>query len=289
MCRALPAAACLTVLAFGLSLAHSATIPPVFDAVSVKPAKGGGMGGRGIRETVGRLTAQNATVRRLIAYAYSLEDYQISGGPAWMNSAFFDMAATAAGPVSREEMRLMLQSLLACRFHLTIHRETREMPIFALVAGETPLKFRERAAGEEDPSVRSEPGKLRFKDVPALASFMSGFVERPVVDSTGLKGEFDISLDLPRPTASNGPGDGDGGSPDIAAAMAEFSQNLIQTVQQQLGLKAEARKGPIGIVVVDHAEKPAGDSKLNPSHRDSNGRRSHGRQQAPEIPFPSLR
>jgi uncharacterized protein (TIGR03435 family) len=242
-----------TCLLLGLAiLTLHAQTPRAFDVATVKLAAGRGAPGRRIREDPARLTTSGVTLRALIEHAYGIENYQLTGGPAWLGSEFYNVEAAVDTPASPTDMRSMLQALLADRFHLVLRREMRDTPVYVLLPAKGGIKPRDRTGAAAQDAVQSQPGRMRFKDLQSLASFMSGFVDRPVLDGSGLKGDYDIVLDVPRPRAAGEAS----GPPDLAAAMAEFSESLRHMVQDQLGLKAESRKQPMEMLVVERAEKP---------------------------------
>jgi uncharacterized protein (TIGR03435 family) len=183
-------------------------------------------------------SARNASLKGLIAEAYQVPADQITGGPTWLDTDAFDIAARAGQPAKPEQMRLMLQTLLAERFKLALHRETKQLPIYVLVVAKNGPKFH---ALKDAPT--EQRNHLSFKDMPSLAGILSTFAERPVVDQTGLKGDFYLDLDMSKPLQSM---DADG--PGAA---------IISAVEDQFGLKLMSTKGPIEFLVVDRAEKPS--------------------------------
>lgn len=156
-------------LIFITACASFAQMPPsasTFDAASVKPGKPGDSRGSTFQFTPGGgLTITNGTLRDIIETAYNVRDFQILGGPGWLNSERYDLSARSApgaaqtgpgnSPIGMADTRLRLQTLLAQRFQLKIHRETREVPIYSLVVGKSGSKL---IAGEEVVSERSPAG-----------------------------------------------------------------------------------------------------------------------------------
>jgi uncharacterized protein (TIGR03435 family) len=191
----------------------------------------------------GGFSARNLTAQDLMRNAYGVEGYQISGAPPWMTSVGFDIQAKApAGPIepTREQVKKMIQTLLADRFHLTLHRETRQLPIFALVVGKTGPRLHE-ADNSPGPTI-TKLGKIvvRKMSMATLASILTFDLKRPVKDETGLPGEFAFTLEW-------SPGLGE---PDD-------QPSLFAAVQEQLGLRLESTKAPIEVFVIDHVEKSA--------------------------------
>jgi uncharacterized protein (TIGR03435 family) len=190
-------------------------------------------------------------MRSLVALAYNLSNYQITGGPSWVNSlgyniiakavaGFKERAPTAAAPAVDEEaeqLRLRLQSLLTERFKLTFHRETKQRPIYSLQVAKNGPKLRNAGGGGAWGNVRVLRGSMIGGGVPMsrLAHELSNLLDRPVLDQTGLTGRYEFNLEWP-------PAD---------------RMGIIAAIQQQLGLKLVVQKGPFEILVVDHAEKAA--------------------------------
>ena len=194
---------------------------PAFDAASVKPNKSGQQGGSNTFLPGGRYVGANVTLRRVVGLAYlPLLGIQIIGGPAWINSEPFDIEAKAEGNPSADELRLMLRTLLADRFTLRVHSETRESPVYALVMARSDGRMgpklirssvdcaaasgRGSAPPPSPPSnserptcgMRTSPGNLTAGAVPValLLNILGPFVNRPILNRTGLIGSFDIDL-----------------------------------------------------------------------------------------------
>jgi uncharacterized protein (TIGR03435 family) len=201
----------------------------------------------------GGFSARNLTVQILLQTAYALQDYQISGGPSWTSSAGFDIQARGAaggGEPPREHVLQMIQALLAERFHLAQHRETRQLPIYALVAGKTGPKL--QAADSSVGGTKTMLGQLIVKkmSMTTLANILAFDLKRPVKDETALQGEFAFTLEW-----APGLGESDAESKDRSAS----KPSLFAAVQEQLGLKLESSKSPIEVFVIDHVEKPSQD------------------------------
>jgi len=223
----------------------------VFDVASVKPNLDVDSRLRMQFLPGGKFTATAATLPALVRHAYGVRDIQVTGARGWMTSDRFDITAAseaASGKLPEEQLRRMLQALLAERFQLKLHKESKEMPIYALVVGKSGAKLKP-LNGSHAPFARTGRGLavLYTSTMWGLAGFLTNSAGRMVVDETGLTGEYDIGLEF-MPERLNGapPPDGDSG-PTIFAA-----------VQEQLGLKLEARKGPVEIIVIESAERPSG-------------------------------
>lgn len=242
---------------------------PEFEVASLKPNTSG-LPGYSVRVLQAGLTARNITLKRLIAIGYSVTDYQIFGSLPWLESAGFDVEARSAGPTDLQHVRPMVQSLLDDRFKLKIHREPRELPIFSLTLAKSGGKpgpgLVESAAGACGPvnaespagaaacgTVTPGPGRIRGQRgrISQLADRLSTILGRTVVDKTGLTGIYDIELTYtPDPSMGQQLPPGFPGS-DVPGP------SLFTAIQEQLGLKLTAGKGPVEVVVVDSAEKPA--------------------------------
>jgi uncharacterized protein (TIGR03435 family) len=232
---------------------------PAFDVASIKrsaAARPGRLVSVRVVTTTGRLTVTNATLKDLIAGAYSVESYQVFGNPGWMESARFDVEGKTNANATREERLLMLRAMLAERFKLVVHRESKELAIDALMVDEKRgPKFHPLGQAESScwPSCKDSPAAtnhMRLRDLPSLASYLTRLgPDRPVVDKTGLKGNFAIDFDVLKamPAAQS-----DGGPPSNAAVY----EATIEGLQEQLGLKVVPVKAPIEVLVIDRAEQP---------------------------------
>jgi uncharacterized protein (TIGR03435 family) len=218
---------------------------PSFETASVKPNKSGS-GSASENETNGRLSATNITLRDCLKLAYGLKSYQISG-PAWLSEERYDIAAKAPDHTASGQLMAMLQTLLTERFSLMLHRDRQELPVYALVVGKNGSKLQAVSAGDIQSRLRRDNAtatltgtKMSMAD---LADSLSGQVDRPVVDKTGLTGVFDVTLKW-TPAEKHA-------TPDPA---------LFTAIEEQLGLKLEAEKDLVEVLIIDHAEKvPAGE------------------------------
>jgi uncharacterized protein (TIGR03435 family) len=217
---------------------------PEFEVASVKPhSPSEGPPNVSIARELGRLAYTNLTVRGLVREAYGLKVYPLSRGPDALSTDRYDVIAKVTPDTSKEQRMVMLQSLLAERFKLVVHRETKEMPIYALVAGKNGPRFR---AVQDDGSV-AEIGsggghqvKAHHISMKLLATTLQGFIGDTVVDETGLAGLFDLNLDF-----------------NVDESVSSEGPTVFEAVQRQLGLKLDARKGPVEVIVIDHIEKPS--------------------------------
>jgi uncharacterized protein (TIGR03435 family) len=224
-----------------------------FEVASVKASELFRKGGEGSRRSKidvspGTLTMRNVGLREAIIWAYKVSPFQMSGTEV-PETEHFDIVAKAAGPAKTDEMRPMLQALLAERFKLALHREVKEMSAYALVEAKGGHKLKESELAD-GPGVAPMETKMALNGQKAsldqLAMFLSGPLRTPVVDMTGLKGKydfvFDVSAYVPMERQQGEP------PPDPVSVM----QILLP---KQLGLKLEGRKLPIETLVIDHCEK----------------------------------
>jgi uncharacterized protein (TIGR03435 family) len=231
---------------------------PTFEVASIKP---GDPNATNVRVNIapgGKFTATNATVRMLVRQAFDLRDSQISGGPKWLDTDRFDIEAKPAdgvnipsGPGAGEVLSPMLRSLLMERFGLTFHHETREESVYQLVVdkGGSKLKAtRPRKGGPQ--GLRAARGRLTGMAAPVsmLANNLWQQLGRLVLDKTGLKDTYDFTLEY-------APDPGGAVVTDANPADAPLP-SIFTALQEQLGLKLESARGPVEILVIDHADKP---------------------------------
>jgi uncharacterized protein (TIGR03435 family) len=257
-------------------VARAQAANPVFDVVSIKPNTSGDTRVTNRVQPGGRYIATNITLRQLIRDAYRIQEFQIVGGPGWMNSDRFDIVAKAEGNPSVGQMALMRQAVLTDRFNVVTHTEKREMPVYALVvkqAGTLGPKLRPSSESCGDPSrpatqlqsgqipcgISGGAGRLSTRGTPMteFAHFLSFNSDRAVLDRTGLTGPFELALEwtpdplqAPRVT---------GGDERAGASDLDSLPPLFTAVQEQLGLKLESARGPVDVIVIEHAERPTPD------------------------------
>jgi uncharacterized protein (TIGR03435 family) len=225
---------------------------PSFEVASIKPNKSGRAEMDFQPLIGGRFTVGNVTLKTLIVSAFRVTDFQILGGPGWMDSDRFDVNAKAGRNVSLNEALQMLQTLLKERFMLVAHREMREQTIYSLKAiKDRPNLTPTRGNDEGGVKVLPVPGQTSALQVVGknmtmqhLADVIGSQLRGPVHDQTGLTGSFDFAFTLDKPPDVPG-----GTEPDLTSA-------IVTALQEQLGLKLEANKGQADILVVDSAERP---------------------------------
>jgi uncharacterized protein (TIGR03435 family) len=300
-----------------------AAAPKSFEVASIKPSAPIANGMMMVRMGTspgGRWTASGVTVSMLIQQAYDIRDYQISGGPGWLTTERYDIVAKAELPdLDRETLKVLLQSLLAERFALKVHRETKELPIYTLVVGKDGHKLHKSEIQPEtqpdaqppDPAkavqgagaaargggravaagagtgqsggvgagigggsgggtsapprgasmIRMGRGQLNAQSVPvtAIIQMLAQQLGRPVIDKTDIKGNYDFNLQwTPDETQRGGLGGLDRPAGDSPMPTDTSGPSIFTAVQEQLGLKLEAAKGPVETLVIDHVEKASG-------------------------------
>jgi uncharacterized protein (TIGR03435 family) len=280
---------------------------PAFEVASIKPNNSGD-GRVMMSNQPGRYTASNVTLRLLIRNAYQLQDFQISGGPGWISSDHFDIVAkidasvqdeiAAAGPRAPGEgpgrLQLMIRSLLAERFKLVVHTETKEQPIYALVLARSDGRLgpqlkksetdcaavfaaaRGRGPGRGVPppgppqpgdpipcGIRIGMGNMAVGGAPLaqFANTLGMFTGRVVQDRTGLTGNYDFNLTwTPDQMPQRAPGTP--ADQPIRVNGIDIDPNgpsIFTALQEQLGLKLDSQRGPVEMLVIDRAEHPVED------------------------------
>jgi uncharacterized protein (TIGR03435 family) len=260
MMRAFAGISFLALLS-GAAFGQSAETPPVFEIADVHASAhstrtymtGGVLRG-------GRYDLRNATMVDLIATAYGVESDKVLGGPIWLETDRFDVIAKAPAATSPETVKLMLQALLADRFKLVFHKDTKPMPAYSLTVGKGKPKLKEAAGSgnsgcQGQPPQNPQPGTVPYVMVSCRNMTMEAFAQNlrfmanayiasPVVDSTGLKGSWDFDLKWT-------------GRALLPQAGAD-GITIFDAVDKQLGLKLELQKVPTPVIVVDSVnQKPA--------------------------------
>ena len=231
------------------SLALAASAPATFDVASIRPSQGG-------REAVdvlpGSVTMRNMRLTGAIRWAYNVLDVQVSG-PDWLNAARFDTVAKAGAPATEPEMREMMQTLLADRFKLELHRQTKEVNVMVLTQDKGGHKLKKV---EQEGSPSFSTGKLNLTGkgatIAQLITFLSREVRLPIIDQTGLNGRYDYFMDInayitDEMRNQNGP-------------PVEAPSIIANALQAQLGLKVTAKKMPLEVLVIDKMGKTPTDN-----------------------------
>lgn len=213
-----------------------------FDAASVRPSRAACQGRWDFSLSHGALTAQNAPLLRIISRAYSLTDDRVSG-PAWLDSECYDIRAKAGADLPDSDVKQMLQSLLSERFHLVVQREQEERAVFALLVDKGGPKL--KSYGERNSPSASSAGRTLFmaRHLPDLCERLGKVIGQPVIDKTGLNGDYLIRLTYP----------------GLDADDPQATTTIFSAVRDQLGLKLEAQRAAVDtlkIVSVDRTPTP---------------------------------
>jgi uncharacterized protein (TIGR03435 family) len=258
-----------------------------FEVTSVKPNKSGDGRVMLSMPPTGRYTATNVPLRLLVQNSYGLQPFQLVGAPNWMTSDRFDIVAKAPDGFTPDQLRPMVRSLLADRFKLKAHVETREMPTYDLVLARPDGKlgpnlkpsktdcktmFANRRGGPPPaPPQPGQPMECGFMigggtmnaggmALTQLAQSLAQFVNRIVIDKTGLAGEYDFQLAYTPEGRGGLPGIPGGPPPGVDAPAADPDRpSLFTALQEQLGLKLDSQKGPVDVLVIDSVEQPTED------------------------------
>ncbi len=213
----------------------------------------GARGGPGTPDPA-QITYTNFTLKDLLVNAYHVANYQISG-PGWLDTERYDVAAKIPPDTSKEQFALMLQKLLAERFKVTLHREMKDLPLYELVMAKNGPKLKpwvEDPNGPAQPSTEMTVRKGRYRmvaskqSVEKLVGWLAIQLGHPVVDKTGLTGEYNYTLEF-SPEGVGPPAANPAGDPDVPS--------LPAAVQDQLGLKLEQKKAPLDLLIIDRADK----------------------------------
>ena len=228
---------------------------PAFEVASVKQNRSGsGSSSSGFTRHPGGgyvgFAATNSSLQKCIKWAYGVEAYQISG-PAWLDEDRYDVVAKASSSVSGKQIALMLRALLEERFNLKLHIETKQLAVYALVVGRNGPKLREVKAGPGH--ITEGRGLLSGQKttMSQLAETLSRVMDRPVLNKTELRVSFDFTLKWTADDSQPVPRPGEGQLPNSGTSRP----SIFTAMQQQLGLKLEARKSGVDVLVVDQAQK----------------------------------
>jgi uncharacterized protein (TIGR03435 family) len=232
-----------------------AQTPPAFEAASVRLSDPNERAAAAEFLPGGRFRA-NIALRYVIERAYDIEDYQLLGDPAWAKTEKYAIEAKTDSPATDEQLRLMVQALLVSRFGLKIHRETRDLPVYALVVGKNGPKLTAatdatQCEGHGCFGIGKGSFSAKGATMPWTAKVLNRIMDRPVLDKTQLSGNYDFVLHFDPSTAS---------SPMMAAVSTEDSSqgSIFTVIQEQIGLKLDPRKEPVETLVIDHVERPSG-------------------------------
>jgi uncharacterized protein (TIGR03435 family) len=231
-----------------LLVAVCAAQAPQFDVASIRPSNLTSSDPSGCQTRYGFLRCSNVTLKRSIRGAYEVLPDQILGGPDWIDTDRFEITARTERPLGDKGLMEMLQTLLAQRFQLAMHRESRVRETMVLEVAKSGSKLQRAGDGRASMSNMHdhlEAAKLTMSD---LAEILSRNLNLPVVDRTGLTGAFTFTLRW-----DPGYADSLGHDEGALALRSEVSA----AIQRQLGLTLKSRKAPVQVLVIDYAEKPS--------------------------------
>jgi uncharacterized protein (TIGR03435 family) len=191
----------------------------------------------------GMVQMRDVTIETCIKWAYGVQKAQVSG-PGLLTSERYDIVAKTDGEASADEMKVMMQALLTERFNLEFHREKKELRSFGLMVAKGGAKLKQAGSEEVPFRQNSAMGTVaRATTMQEFANFLSGPVEKPVVDKTGLAGRWDFAFDFSKYLT------------DPPKGLDDFLLVLNETLQGELGLKLEAEKDVVEVIVVDRVAK----------------------------------
>jgi uncharacterized protein (TIGR03435 family) len=237
------AIALLAICGFAAAYAQSAA--PRFDVAVIRPSQASAGSSSGIYTGHGKVRAQNVTLKRCIIGAYGVGPNQVFGGPGWLDSDRFEIDAKIDRDVNDDRvLNEMLQVLMADRFQLALHRETRTLPVYVLEVAKNGPKLDKSGGGESSTngSTGDHGAVYAFTNatIDHFAQVLARVLTAPVVNRTGLAGAFSFKLEwAPENTKSAG------------------GASIFTAIQEQLGLRLRAEKTPVEVLVIDRAEKPS--------------------------------
>jgi len=267
-----PSSATLPAQAVPAGVTNAATVPAL-DVISVKPNKSGDKGSSWGTTRDG-VMGTNIPVHMMLTSGYHLNDDELFGEPDWAKTEHFDITGKVAAAdvamvskLKQDQTRVFFQQVLKERFGLVAHKETRELPEYALTLAKGGAKIEDgkpdtsappdnRMRGGIRMSMRGGVRKIEAADAPIapVLQYLSNEIGRTVVDRTGLTGKYSFTLSWsPQTSVEIRSGDQAG---EASAPAAEAAPDLFTAIQEQLGLKLEPMKGPVEVVVIDHLERP---------------------------------
>jgi uncharacterized protein (TIGR03435 family) len=239
--------------------ACAAQTAPSFDVASIRPAQGGGRGGPGmgglamlmamprsanIKVTPDSVAMHGVNFRSCVRWAYNVPDMQVTG-PDWIDQQRYEIVAKVSSGASEDQMRLMMQTLLTERFKLAAHRISKETQAWVLTDSKSGQKLKESATEGEasmQPDLQKMQLGLERTSISDLINMLTGLLRAPVLDETGLKGRYDVKIDISKYL------------PDPNTPV-DILTTVLRGIQQEFGLKLESKKMPLDFVVIDAAEK----------------------------------
>jgi bla regulator protein blaR1 len=225
-----------------------------FEVASIRPTPAGERSSS-THTNNGNVRTHNTSVARLIQLAYDVQDYQVIGGPGWAQSEGYDINAKFDSDAEKDEsaatrdrlLRARAKNLLAERFQLKLREDTKELPIYVIIAAKGGLRLKpsEQSGQSMNTNRSNSAGKITATGakLDGLADVLGNILRRPVRNETGLDGRFDFELTW---TSDEGLDAVDAAGPSIFTAL-----------QEQAGLKLESKKGPVRMLVIEQLERPS--------------------------------
>jgi uncharacterized protein (TIGR03435 family) len=244
-------------LFLAVAVAAGAQSPPAFEVASIRPVQGGGggRGGRGlgmmmampsanIHVAPGALTMRGVSFRTCVRWAYNVADFQVTG-PDWIDQQRYDIAAKATGDAGEDQLRLMLQTLLAERFKMTAQKLNNESQAWVLTVAKGGPKFKPSTTegeGSIQPDLQKMQVGIQRTSMADLIVLLSQLLRAPVIDETGLTGRYDITIDIAK-YLQDQPG------------ASDMLSTILTGIQQELGLKLDSRKLALDFIAIEKAER----------------------------------
>jgi uncharacterized protein (TIGR03435 family) len=235
---------------------------PSFDVATIKPNNSGASSIQGLTMNGRNFATRNSSLADLIGFAYEVQSKQIVSGPDWLDKDRYDIAAVPdqEGAPNVQQLRLMVQKLLASRFNLKFHHDQRELSAYVLTVGKNGQKLTPTQLKGSLPGMGMRPGPtgLTLLGANARLADFTGFLQmlvldRPVVDRTGITGRFDYNV-----TFTPDDSEFNGHPPKLPQTeTSDSAPNLFAAIQEQLGLKLDAQKTSVDVIAIDHVEKPS--------------------------------
>jgi uncharacterized protein (TIGR03435 family) len=239
----------------------AADADPTFEVATIKPTTSTALTLQSLNQRGRYFETVNSSLLDLIKFAYDLNEHQILNTPDWIDKTRFDISAVPSqdGVPSVRQVRQMLRQLLTARFHLTFHRNQRELPAFVLSLGTkapqlTPTRYPGTIPNNiMPPAPNGWTLTMHNTTIGGLCGWLQTIVfDRPVVDHTGIAGNYDLSITFtPDDTQFHGHP-----PPVRPSETGETAPGLLDAINQQLGLRLDSKKALVDVLVIDHAEKP---------------------------------
>ena len=243
----------ISLTAAGLAFGQAAGVPPQIEVASIK-ASDPALASIGNHFSPGLYNYRGYPLKTLIEDAFGVRDYQVLNAAGWLRSERWDIDLKTTAPADGGQRAKILQTLLAERFHLKYRREIRTMPIYCLVVAKGGLKLK---LAEEAAQQGARYGNMivdKKYDIRRLAGDLTANLNMPVVDKTGLTGVYDMDLKwTPDPARGEF---GDVHDPAEMQAPDPNRPEIFTAIKEQLGLELKAEKGPVPVIVIEHAERP---------------------------------